>query len=141
MRQSEVRGWVLYDDHCGICRRWVPFWASTLRSVGLAIAPLQSPWIEARLRLAPDVVMADLRLLLADGRQIIGADVYRDVMRSLWWAYPLYLLSIAPGLRWVFNRAYRAFADHRRELSEMCHLPGPVGPDPRAEERPRLTTR
>ena len=23
-------GWVLYDQGCGVCARWVPFWAPTL---------------------------------------------------------------------------------------------------------------
>lgn len=51
-----------------------------------------------------------------------GADVYRFVMRSIWWAYPAYLLSIAPGLRSIFDRTYRAFADNRYRVSHTCRL-------------------
>jgi hypothetical protein len=25
-----IRGWVLYDDSCGFCRTWVPFWRKTV---------------------------------------------------------------------------------------------------------------
>jgi hypothetical protein len=41
-------------------------------------------------------------------------------MRRIWWAYPLYLFSIAPLGKHVFNRAYRSFADHRHWISHTC---------------------
>ena len=122
---SEAEGWVLYDGRCGVCARWVPFWAPTLRRLGLAVAPLQAPWVTERLAIPPDVAPRDIRLLFRDGRQLQGADVYRYVMRRLWWAYPLYLLAAAPGLRWLFDRAYRVFADHRRRISAVCGLRPP----------------
>jgi len=121
-------GWVLYDDSCGFCRRWVPFWANTLRKRGFAIAPLQSEWVAERLKVPEEDLLFDLRLLLADGEQVRGADVYRHVMRRIWWAYPLYLLSVTPLLRLVFDGAYRIFADNRHLISHSCGLPaaGPV---------------
>jgi acetyl esterase len=114
---AEPLGWVLYDGGCGVCSRWVPFWAPTLARLGLAVAPLQAPWVAARIGLSPEALLADIRLLLRDGRLVSGADVYRHVMRRLWWAYPLYLLSAAPGLRWIFDRSYRWFAEHRLRIS------------------------
>jgi len=123
LRDRAPIGWVLYDDSCGFCRRWVPFWAKTLRKRGFDIAPLQSDWVTRSLKV-PDVdLLLDLRLLLADGRQVRGADVYRHVMRRIWWAYPLYALSVAPLLRLVFDRAYRTFADNRHRVSRACGLP------------------
>ena len=95
---SETAGWVLYDGSCGFCSRWVPFWEDTLRARGFQIAPLQTDWVAQRLALPGDELVRDLRLLLADGRQIQGADVYRYVMRRIWWAYPFYLLSVTPAL-------------------------------------------
>jgi len=41
MPKRETLGWVLYDDSCGFCRRWVPFWAATLRKRGFEIAALR----------------------------------------------------------------------------------------------------
>jgi len=120
---EEPVGWVLYDDSCGFCRRWVPFWANTLRKRGFAIAPLQSEWVAERLNAPEEDLLFDLRLLLADGGQVRGADVYRHVMRRIWWAYPLYLLSMAPLLRLVFDRAYRIFANNRHRVSRACRLP------------------
>ena len=70
---------MLYDDSCGFCRRWVPFWRGTLERRGYSIAPLQSEWVRERLGLSGDELAEDLRLLFPDGRVTRGADVYRDV--------------------------------------------------------------
>ncbi|MEK6407529.1 MAG: DCC1-like thiol-disulfide oxidoreductase family protein [Acidobacteriota bacterium] len=120
--QEEPIGGVLYDDSCGFCRRWVPFWAGALSKRGFAIAPLQSEWVVQRLNTVPEDLLLDLRLLLADGRQVRGADVYRHVMGRIWWAYPYYLLSVAPLLRQVFDWSYRTFADNRYRFSRACRL-------------------
>jgi predicted DCC family thiol-disulfide oxidoreductase YuxK len=128
-----TRGWVLYDDSCGFCRRWVPFWASTIRHRGYAIAPLQSKWVTERLKLSDDVLIEDLRLLLVDGTQVQGADVYRHVMRRIWWAYPLFLLACTPGLRRLFDLGYRTFAINRFRFSSACGLRRDAPPSPDAD--------
>jgi predicted DCC family thiol-disulfide oxidoreductase YuxK len=122
---TEPQGWVLYDGGCGVCTTWVPFWAPTLARAGLSIAPLQEPWVVERAALSPEALLSDIRLLLRNGGQVVGADVYRYVMRRLWWAYPLYVLTVVPGLRWVFNRAYRVFANNRMHISSACGLRPP----------------
>ncbi len=124
----EIREWVLYDDACGFCRKWVPFWEPTLRRRGFAIAPLQAPWVSSELGIAPEELASDLRLLRADGTAVQGADVYRHVMRRIWWALPLHWLASAPILRAVFDWGYRTFADNRYRFSRACRLPG--GPKP-----------
>jgi len=123
------RGWVLYDDACGFCRKWVPFWETTLARRGFGIAPLQAQWVGSRLGLAPEDIASDLRLLLADGATVQGANVYRYVMRRIWWAYPLAVLADAPVLRRVFDWSYRTFADNRYRFSRACRLPPGRGPD------------
>jgi len=118
-------GWILYDDSCGICRRWVPFWENTLRARGFEIAPLQADWVRQKLPLNEAGRLRDLRLLLADGKIISGADTYRYAMKRIWWAYPVYLLSIAPGGRKIFDWSYRKFAANRHRLSAACGLDNP----------------
>ena len=133
-------GWVLYDDSCGFCRRWIPFWADTLRKRGFLIAPLQSDWVVQRLNASDGDPLFDLRLLLTDGKQVRGADVYRYVMRRIWWAYPLYLLSVAPLLRRIFDWSYRTFANNRYRFSRACRLPATgerAAPDPPSAARIR----
>ena len=120
---SKPIGFVLYDNSCGFCRRWVPFWKTTLRQRGFAIAPLQSKWVVEQLKPSQQDLLFDLRLLLANGGQVRGADVYRYLMRRIWWAYPIFLLSSAPLLRNVFDWGYRTFANHRHFFSRACQLP------------------
>jgi predicted DCC family thiol-disulfide oxidoreductase YuxK len=117
-------GWILYDESCGFCRRWIPFWEGTLRRRGFDIAPLQANWIREKLSLGESELLRDLRLLLADGSQVCGADVYRYAMKRIWWAWPIYFFSICPGLRNIFDWGYRTFAINRFRVSSACRLGG-----------------
>jgi predicted DCC family thiol-disulfide oxidoreductase YuxK len=116
-------GWVLYDADCAVCTRLARFWDPTLSRLGLSTAPLQSPWAPGRTGLSEEDLRKDIRLLQPDGKVISGPDVYRYVMRRLWWAYPLYFLSLAPGLSHVFDWTYRTFAGNRRMISPRCDVP------------------
>jgi predicted DCC family thiol-disulfide oxidoreductase YuxK len=117
-------GWVLFDGSCGFCRSWVTYWVNTLRKRGFEIAALQEEWVRRRLDSpAEKDLLLDLRLLLDDGRQVRGADAYRYVMRRIWWTYPIYLFSIVPVLRRLFDWGYRSFADNRYHVSRSCRLP------------------
>jgi len=119
-------GWVLYDGSCGFCSRWLPFWGPTLKRRGFGFAPLQADWVRERLPGEPDLGEGegpvDLLLLMRDGTVVRGAAVYRFFMRRVWWAIPAYGLSVLPGTRWLFERSYRAFADHRHRISRICRL-------------------
>jgi predicted DCC family thiol-disulfide oxidoreductase YuxK len=115
-------GWILYDDSCGFCRRWIPFWEGALRWRGFDIAPLQADWVRARLQLSEAELLRDLRLLLVDGSQVSGADVYRYATRRIWWAWPVHLFSITPGLRNIFDWGCRTFAVNRLCISSGCGL-------------------
>ena len=98
----------------------------TLKRAGFDIAPLQSPWLSTTVPLDQSPLGWDLTLLLADGTTVVGADVYRHVMRRVWWAYPLYVMSVAPGLDRIFNWSYRTFARNRYCVSRACGLHAPV---------------
>ena len=124
MNGTNPTGWILYDDSCGICRRWVPFWEGTLRKRGFEIAPLQAGWVRERLCLNEKDLLQDLRLLLANGEQVQGADTYRYTMKRIWWAYPVYLFSGAPLGGNIFDWSYRKFATHRHRISSACKMPG-----------------
>jgi predicted DCC family thiol-disulfide oxidoreductase YuxK len=115
-------GWVLYDGACGFCAWWVSFWGKTLHRAGFDIAPLQSRALTEFVQLDESSMGWDLILLLPDRTTIAGANVYRQVMRRVWWAYPLYLISIAPGLSRIFNRSYSTFARNRYCVSRACGL-------------------
>lgn len=125
--KANPTGWILYDDSCGFCRRWVPFWEGTLRKRGFEIAPLQADWVREKINLNEADLLQDLRLLLANGEQIQGADTYRYAMERIWWAYPIYLFSIAPLGRSIFDWSYQKFATHRHAISRACKMPGAPG--------------
>lgn len=125
MRNEGIRGWVLYDDSCGFCRKWVPIWESTLRKHGFRIAPLQEPWVAEALGMKPEKIAEDIRLYVPATREVVsGANVYRQVMQRIWWAYPLYLLTRMCGVRSLFDLAHRRFADNRHAFSKSCGLHG-----------------
>jgi hypothetical protein len=120
--QEPRAGWVLYDGDCGVCTRLALTWRPTFSRLGLETAPLQSPWVPKRTGLSLPELLTDVCLLETDGTLISGPNVYRYVMRRLWWAYPFYLLSKVPGLSHAFDWAYRAFARHRTRISASCGL-------------------
>jgi predicted DCC family thiol-disulfide oxidoreductase YuxK len=127
-RQVSPRAWVLYDGACGFCSRWVPLWKRTLETRGIGIAPLQDAWVGARLSakgIRDEELLDDLRVLAVDPDELFaGADAYRWVFRRIGWAWPLYVLSVTPGLRRLFDWSYRTFAEHRYRFSKACHLDG-----------------
>jgi len=131
---AQIKGWVLYDGACGLCSRWVPFWKGTLEKRGFLIAPLQSDWVAEKLHLSDKDLATDFRLLLANGEQLVGAAAYRHLMRRIGWTTPLYLLSILPVFRTLFDLGYRLFADNRFWISRRCHLPGRAKAQPAREK-------
>ena len=68
-------------------------------------------------------LLSNIRLLRPDGQMLTGPDVYRYMLRRIWWAYPLYLLSTVPGLSHLFDWTYRTFASHRGRISNSCGVP------------------
>jgi predicted DCC family thiol-disulfide oxidoreductase YuxK len=121
--EHPASGWILYDGACGICSHGVRKYGTTLERLGLAVAPLQSSWVQQCTGLEPETLLQDIRLLHSDQSITSGADVYRYIMSRVWWAYPLCLLSMAPGLRKAFDWGYRTFARHRMRISASCGVP------------------
>lgn len=120
VNSNSYRGWVLYDDSCGFCRWWIPYWRTTLNRKGFAIAPLQDDWVEKRLGLPRAALVDDLRLLCSDGSTTQGANVYRCVLKCIWWTWPLYFFAICPVTRSIFDWGYRWFARNRFRVSSAC---------------------
>ncbi|MES2995218.1 MAG: DUF393 domain-containing protein [Verrucomicrobiota bacterium] len=117
-------GWILYDGSCGFCRKAIPLWQRTLAKRGIETVPLQETWVQEKSGLSEEFLMQEMALLMADGAVHLGADAYRQVMRRIWWAVPVYWFSLLPGIRQLFDFAYRTFARNRRRISGACRLEG-----------------
>ena len=116
------KGWVLYDAACGFCSWWIPFWKKTINKTGYDIAPLQTKWVQEKLKLDDEHINRDIVLLNQDGSQLVGADAYIFGMKTVWWSLPAgYLLSIPPfkQLTWIF---YKIFNRNRFFVSKICRL-------------------
>ena len=113
---------VLYDGQCGFCSRWVNYWAGTLARRGFEIASLEEPWVADRIKMTPEELVTDIRLLTADGQLISGADVYLYVTRRIWWAWLFYAIFSLPGFNRLIGAGYRWFARNRYCVSHACKL-------------------
>ncbi len=120
--QSKVRGWVLYDGHCGFCSGWLAFWKPTLERHGFAVAALEESWVSEKLSMPYEELVKDIRLLVTDGRLFSGEDAYLQVTRRIWWAWPFYAVFSLPGFHWMIRRGYRWFARNRHFVSHACGL-------------------
>jgi predicted DCC family thiol-disulfide oxidoreductase YuxK len=121
-------GWLLYDGDCPLCIAGAKRFARILNRRGFKLAPLQEPWVENRLGLAPEVLLNEMRLLLPDGRILGGADVVIYLAGRIWWAWPFYLLARVPGVKGVLQKIYRWIAAHRYCASGTCRTGNEVRP-------------
>jgi len=64
-----------------------------------------------------------MRLSLADGRNLGGADAVVEIARRIWWAWPLWLFSRIPGARPFLQAVYRVIAANRHCRAGVCRIP------------------
>jgi predicted DCC family thiol-disulfide oxidoreductase YuxK len=132
---EKVRGWVLYDADCQVCCRWAGCAHELLARRGWHLAPLQAGWARKKLDLKEGEPMLEMKMLIADGQILGGADALVRITRSIWWAWPLFLLAQIPGCKPVLRAVYRGIARNRYCLGGRCVLP----PKPAHHQR-HLTT-
>ena len=120
---ERANGWVLYDGQCGFCVRWLRHWRPTLERHGYGVDQLQAPWVARVVPMPIEELLHDIRLLHGDGTMLSGADAYLDVMRHIWWAWPLYQILRLPGFNAIMRGGYRWFARNRYCISGQCRLP------------------
>lgn len=113
-------GWVCYDGDCALCQRWLRRVERPLRRHGFNFIPLQTDWVKARLNLADNDPLTEMRLL-GPGQQVLGdADAAVVLMRYVWWLWPLWLFSRIPGMMPIFHAVYRYVAANRHCDSVGC---------------------
>ena len=114
------RGWVLYDDQCGFCFRWVHLWEPVLGKRGFRLKSLQSASADGTLQIQLESLLSDILILTPTGDFKRGADAYLFASRHIWWAWPFFAIFSLP----VFNSAlwsgYRWFNRNRYHVSRHC---------------------
>jgi predicted DCC family thiol-disulfide oxidoreductase YuxK len=118
-----VAGWLFYDGECPFCCAIVHRFRRILARRGFGFRPLQSPGAAQQLGLEDRELLREMRLLLADGRTLGGADAVVEVARHIGWAWPLWLLTRLPGTRSVLRAIYRRIAANRHCINGVCGLP------------------
>jgi len=115
-----IAGWVCYDGECSLCLRWLRRVERPLLSCGFQFVPLQAAWAKARLHLAEQDPLTEMRLLRPDGQILGGADAAVFLMRYVWWLWPLWLTSHIPGMMPIFRAVYRQIATNRHCATGAC---------------------
>src|SRR5437899_7940581 len=106
-------GWIYYDHDCHLCREGARRLQKILASRRFQLRTLQSPGAPRELGLSGSALLREVRLLLADGRNLGGADALLEVARRIWWAFPIWILSLLPGVRPLMRASYRVVAANR----------------------------
>jgi predicted DCC family thiol-disulfide oxidoreductase YuxK len=115
-------GWIFYDADCPFCVSTARRLAHIVEPRGFGLDPLQDPRAAALLNLPTSELLAEMRLVTADGRQFGGADALLRLCREVWWAWPLSALAHLPGVMLLLRRAYRRFAARRACAGGSCSL-------------------
>jgi predicted DCC family thiol-disulfide oxidoreductase YuxK len=111
-----IRGWILYDADCPMCRDMMRRFESTFTSRRFAFASLQ-------LELKPGERPAEMRVRTVDGRDFGGADAVLYLAGFVWWGRPLRWIAKLPGGAKVLGRLYREIASRRSCDNGTCVLP------------------
>jgi predicted DCC family thiol-disulfide oxidoreductase YuxK len=111
-----IRGWILYDAECPMCRDMVRRVDRTFTSRGFAFAPLQ-------LELKPGQRPTEMRVRTSDGAEFGGAEAVLYLAGFIWWARPLRWIAKLPGAKALLDRIYQGIAARRSCDSGACFLP------------------
>ena len=119
--QATPRGWIFYDGACRHCSAAAKRFERLFERRGFALIPLQTPWVQKRLRLNPTALLEEMRLLTDDGKILGGADAVIFLAGQVWWAWPFYSLAQLPGMHGLVEKSYRWIATHRGCAHSACN--------------------
>src|SRR5258708_38743804 len=120
----QARGWLFFDAQCVFCTRIARWLAPILARRGLGVAPLQDPRVGALLGISRDELLKELRFLLSDGTQVVGAQAVLAVAHEISWGRPLLWIATLPGMMRVLDAGYKSVASRLRCVAESCEVTG-----------------
>lgn len=106
-------GWILYDGDCRHCTGAANRFHHIFARRGFQFIPLQTPWVQRRLKLVPGAPLEEMRVVTEAGGDFGGADAVLFLARQVWWLRPLSLLGRLPRMHRALDHGYRWIAAHR----------------------------
>jgi predicted DCC family thiol-disulfide oxidoreductase YuxK len=123
---ERLAGSVFYDGECSICLSGARRFGPSLARRRIDLVPLQSPGACETLGIREEERLTEMRLRLVDGTVFGGASAIVEIARRIWWAWPLWALSLVPGAMRLMRAVYGWFARHRGCANGVCRLEAPV---------------
>ena len=90
--------------------------------------PLQTPWVRQWLDVPVGEPLSDMKVLTIDGSTIGGADAALYLSRTIWWAWPLWLVGHIRIVRHVLRRGYAWVAQRWPCAKGACQRPAATRP-------------
>ena len=118
---------MLYDGDCPWCARAVRWFRGGLARRGFAVAALQDGWVRARLGLPESELLAEMKLLRADGTVFGGAEALLELARHYSLLAPVRWAARVPSVRRGLGRGYAWVARHRPCAKGACARPAGPG--------------
>jgi predicted DCC family thiol-disulfide oxidoreductase YuxK len=126
---NSTASYIFYDGNCSMCSNFVRRLEGSLGRRGFRFIPLQDSWAHERLGLDRSAPLTEMLLQTPEGNIIGGADAAVYLARATWWGWPVYGLSLIPGMMPVFRSVYRWIAARRHCLAGACaRTAGPKWP-------------
>jgi predicted DCC family thiol-disulfide oxidoreductase YuxK len=116
-------GWIFFDAECRFCVAGRRRWGRIFERRGYTWLPLQTPGTAERLGVTHDQLMTEMWVLTTDSRAVNGVDAWIELMRHVWWLWPLAMLLNLPGIKSVGQVVYRWVARNRYCIVGRCDVP------------------
>jgi len=111
----ERRDTIFFDGACGMCSTSAKRLQRIVAPRGFALQAFQA---DPSFQEVPD----EMKLRTRDGTIFGGADAIVYVARRIWWAWPLWAVSLVPGMMRVLRFVYRIVAKNRYRISGACRI-------------------
>lgn len=115
-----LRGWILYDTDCLMCRRFASFIENGSTRRGFDLAPLQSSWVGECLDDTEAARLSSIRIITVDGQAFAGADALLFLAGQFWWGWPLKAVPFMPGAMTLLRLGYSFCAARRCRNFDAC---------------------
>jgi len=107
-------GWIFFDAECRFCVAGRRRWGKLFERRGYVWLPLQTPGTALQLGVTEEQLMAEMWVLPAGGRPVNGVAAWIELMRHVWWLWPVSVIVGFPVTRWLTRLCYQWIASHRR---------------------------